>query len=129
MTDKLFSDPFYATGFAYHRAVLVDGPGWWIAEGSVRPVLRAPLPDLHAEQRNPTWRVEAGNVGQHYHTWRYDQPSNGVPTDQDPLYAWNIANWSPYQDDHTTITPTGNALHYSHRHRCSHLRLVGCLDR
>jgi DNA-binding beta-propeller fold protein YncE len=27
----------------------------------------------------PEWRVEAGNVGQHYHAWRYEQPG-GSPT-------------------------------------------------
>ncbi len=111
VTDKLFSDPFYGTGLAitepYWSTVQVGGtPKEVLVQCFERRCL------TYTPSNDPTWRVEAGNVGQHYHTWRYDQPSNGVPTDQDPLYAWNIANWSPYQDDHTTITPTGNALHF-----------------
>lgn len=30
---------------------------------------------------DPNWRIEAGNVGQHYHAWRYNQDSgDGTPT-------------------------------------------------
>ena len=66
----LFSDPYYPTGFPIAEA-------YWI-RAKVGGVFRDVL--FQCFQRrcltytpdNPEdWRVEAGNVGQHYHRWRY----------------------------------------------------------
>src|SRR5690606_28524986 len=32
----------------------------------------------------PEWRVEAGNVGQHYYAWRYEQPGGGPAPSPSP---------------------------------------------
>jgi hypothetical protein len=68
----LFQNPFYATGYPisepYWTRVKVGGDMKWVlAQAFERRVLTY-TPD------NPDgWRVEAGNVGQHYYQWRYSQ--------------------------------------------------------
>ena len=70
VTDKLFQNPFYATGYplteAYWSTVQVAGvPKRVLIQVFERRVLTY-TPD------NPSgWKVEAGNVGQHYYHWRY----------------------------------------------------------
>lgn len=67
---SLFQSPYYATGYPITEA-------WWsrIAVGGVeRDVLwqcfqRRCL--TYTPSNEPTWRVEAGNVGRHYYEWRY----------------------------------------------------------
>lgn len=67
---RLFENPFYATGFplteAYWTTVKVGGvPKRVLVQVFERRVLTY-TPD------NPDgWKVEAGNVGQHYYRWRY----------------------------------------------------------
>jgi hypothetical protein len=70
---KLFLNPFYATGYplteAYWAKVLVGGVE--------RDVLMQCFERrcLTFTPSNPQgWKVEAGNVGLHYHTWRYGLP-------------------------------------------------------
>jgi hypothetical protein len=73
-SEKLFENPFYATGFPVTEA-------YW-----VRTVVGGMLTDVLVqafERRvltytpsNPAgWQIEAGNVGQHYYQWRYGSES------------------------------------------------------
>lgn len=71
VTANLFESPYYATGYpiteAYWATVLVGGtPKDVLMQVFERRVLTY-TPDNPAE-----WRVEMGNVGQHYYRWRYD---------------------------------------------------------
>ncbi len=68
----LFPDPFYATGFP------ITEPYWTRVRvaGTLRDVLvqcfeRRCL--TYTPDNPPGWQVEAGNVGQHYYRWRYEQ--------------------------------------------------------
>lgn len=77
-TAPLFQNPFYATGYpiteAYWGTVLVNGvPKHVLMQVFERRVLTY-TPD------NPDgWKVEAGNVGQHYYVWRYRQLARPSP--------------------------------------------------
>lgn len=96
----LFPDPYYATGYP------VTEPYWaWLKVGGTeRWVL------LQAFERrvltytpgNPAgWQVEAGNVGQHYYRWRYDDappPPNGDQTLTGVVDAIEIAAGSTEGD-------------------------------
>ena len=72
VTADLFQNPFFATGFPVTEA-------YWSnlkVAGSVKAVLiqcfeRRCL--TYTPSNAPQWRVEQGNVGQHYYTWRYEQ--------------------------------------------------------
>ena len=64
-------DTFYATGYpiseAYWTTVLVAGvPQDVLVQAFERRVL------TYTPSNPAGWEVEAGNVGQHYHRWRYD---------------------------------------------------------
>lgn len=81
-SDTLFLNAFYATGYPltepYWTTVLVGG----ISKQVLVQVFERRV--LTYTPSNPTgWKVEAGNVGQHYYTWRYVQlgqsPSSGQP--------------------------------------------------
>jgi hypothetical protein len=70
-TDKLFLSPYYATGYpiteAYWATVKVGG--------TYRDVLMQCFERrclTYTPDNEPTWQVEAGNVGQHYYRWRYE---------------------------------------------------------
>ncbi len=70
--DKLFQNPFYATGYP------VTEPYWADVKigGTYQDVLMQCFERrcLTYNPANPAgWQVEAGNVGQHYHHWRYVQ--------------------------------------------------------
>ena len=80
----LFENPFYATGFplteAYWASVKVAG--------THQPVLiqcfeRRCL--TYTPNNDPAWRVEAGNVGQHYFKWRYGS-GDAPPDNPAPVY-------------------------------------------
>ena len=69
-TDRLFPNPFYATGFpiteAYWLTALVGGePTDVLWQCFERRCL------TYTPTNEPGWQVEAGNVGQHYWRWRY----------------------------------------------------------
>jgi hypothetical protein len=70
MTDNLFLDPFYAVGLPitdpYWTTVLLDGePTDVLIQAFERRVLTY-------TPSNPTgWKVESGNIGQHYYQWYY----------------------------------------------------------
>jgi hypothetical protein len=68
----LFDNPFYATGFpiteAYWTTVDIAGvPRDVLVQCFERRCLTW-TPD-----NPPGWQVEAGNVGQHYYRWRYEE--------------------------------------------------------
>lgn len=74
----LFQDPFYATGFpiseAYWTKVNVGGVQRHVLIQCFERRCLTYTPD------NPEgWKVEAGNVGQHYFRWRYDTDIPGEP--------------------------------------------------
>ena len=110
---SLFADPFYGTGLA------ITEPYWTTVQvgGTPKEVLVQCFERrcmTYTPSNDPTWQVEAGNVGQHYYTWRYDQPSNEVPSDQEPLVVWNANDWLPaqYEDEHVSVKVVGDALHH-----------------
>ena len=70
VTDKLFQNAFYATGYplteAYWTHVLVGGVSKLVL---VQVFERRVL--TYTPSNPDGWKVEAGNVGQHYYAWRY----------------------------------------------------------
>ncbi|RIK45368.1 MAG: hypothetical protein DCC58_06630 [Chloroflexi bacterium] len=79
-TEPLFINPFYATGYpiteAYWATVKVAGV---YTDVLLQCFERRCL--TYTPGNPPGWRVEAGNVGQHYYYWRYVQiPLSPVPT-------------------------------------------------
>ena len=80
VTDDLFEDPFYATGYpvieAYWTTVALDGEPTNVLLQCFERRCLTYTPD------NPDgWKVEAGNVGLHYREWRYVQiPTETTPT-------------------------------------------------
>ena len=80
VTDRLFLNPYYATGFpvteAYWTNIKVANTYKWVL---LQCFERRCLTFTPGNQ--PGWQVEAGNVGQHYYAWRYPQePSTATPT-------------------------------------------------
>ncbi|MFW6074077.1 MAG: 6-bladed beta-propeller [Chloroflexota bacterium] len=78
--DLLFPNAFYATGLpiseAYWTTINVAGePQDVLFQAFERRVL------TYTPSNDPGWRVEAGNVGQHYYSWRYDTT---VPDPDEP---------------------------------------------
>jgi hypothetical protein len=75
-TAPLFENPFYATGLpiteAYWANVKVAGA---MQDVLIQCFERRCL--TYTPSNAPEWRVEMGNVGQHYYMWRYGTP---IPT-------------------------------------------------
>ncbi|HEX3722947.1 MAG TPA: excalibur calcium-binding domain-containing protein [Nitrolancea sp.] len=95
----LFANPFYATGYplteAYWTNVLVGG----VQKQVLVQVFERRV--LTYTPSNPDgWKVEAGNVGQHYYTWRYVQLGKSLTNDPNPP-----ADWSPSS---SSTPPTGS---------------------
>src|SRR5579875_1526372 len=71
-TSNLFQNPFYATGYplteAYWTTVLVGGKETRVL---VQVFERRVL--TYTPSNPAGWKVEMGNVGQHYYAWRYGQ--------------------------------------------------------
>ncbi len=108
VTDKLFQNPFYATGYplteAYWTRVLVGGiQKRVLVQVFERRVL------TYTPDNSDGWKVEAGNVGQHYYTWRYTQLKQVVMPMQDlnsaPASVHSCTNyrWSGPNDQATTF--------------------------
>ena len=75
--DRLFEDPFFATGLPITEANWLAVP----VGGVERDVLlqcfeRRCL--TYTPDNAPEWRVESGNVGQHYFAWRYAESPDVV---------------------------------------------------
>jgi hypothetical protein len=68
--DALFADPFYAIGFPITEAYW----GWVKVDETQQNVLIQCF-ERHCLTYTPDnpdgWQVESGNIGLHYHTWRY----------------------------------------------------------
>ncbi len=84
----IFDNPFYATGYplteAYWTNVLVGG----VSKQVLVQVFERRV--LTYTPSNPDgWKVEAGNVGQHYYQWRYDQLGKHATVDPNPPAAWS----------------------------------------
>ena len=73
---NLFENPFFATGRpiteAYWQDALVGGTSKLVLTQCFERRCLTYTPD-----NAPEWRVEMGNIGLHYHAWRYD---SGQPT-------------------------------------------------
>jgi hypothetical protein len=70
VTDDLFQNPFYATGYPITEAYWTTTP----VEGESQDILWQCFERrcMTYTPGNPEgWQVEAGNVGQHYYEWRY----------------------------------------------------------
>ncbi len=95
--NQLFPSPFYATGFpvteAYWANIKVGGTYRYVLLQCFERRCLTYTPD------NPTgWKVEAGNVGQHYMQWRLMPPvlnsfENVWTTSAGSLVAKSSANW------------------------------------
>lgn len=117
-TAKLFEDPFYATGYP------VTEPYWAnvLVGGTPQDVLMQCFERrcLTFNPGNPAgWQVEAGNVGQHYHYWRYVQVPNGeegpnIPTSE-TVYGFLDQFGSAHDFANQIDTPTGLAIGSNNR--------------
>lgn len=104
--DQLFVNPFYATGYpiteAYWSEIAVDGQNrdvlWQCFE---RRCL------TYTPTNEPTWQVEAGNVGCHYYEWRYgeDEPTLAPTSTPTPTPAPTVTP-TPSPTPSPTPTPT-----------------------
>ncbi|MCL5256859.1 MAG: hypothetical protein M1319_03565 [Chloroflexi bacterium] len=82
-TGKLFDPTFFATGYPisepYWSQVKVGGQSKWVLiQAFERRVL------TYTPSNPEGWKVEMGNIGRHYHDWRYSQPST-PPAPADPF--------------------------------------------
>ena len=95
---KLFSNPFYATGYplteAYWTNVLVGGVQKQVlAQVFERRVL------TYTPSNPEGWKVESGNVGQHYYGWRYSVLGNA------PMLAAHEVGVIPGAGDDVIASP------------------------
>jgi uncharacterized protein YkwD len=79
VTDRLFENDFYATGYpiaeAYWASVMLKGtPQDVLVQCFQRRCL------TYTPGNDEGWQVEAGNVGQHYQTWRATVTNEPTPT-------------------------------------------------
>jgi hypothetical protein len=107
VNDQLFLDPFYATGLpiteAYWANVKLAGVQ---ADVLVQCFERRCL--TYTPSNPDGWKVEAGNVGQHYYAWRYGQnppPLNPEPGDG---YEWATTWNGRYQPTRMDTDSAGN---------------------
>ncbi len=125
-TDKLFQNPFYATGYplteAYWTRVLVGGIQKQVLVQVFERRVLTYTPD------NPDgWKVEAGNVGQHYYTWRYMQlqqsamPMQDLNTAQPSVHSCTPFTYSEsrfsadtFYGEHVTLSYQGTACDVFH---------------
>lgn len=85
--DRLFGDPFYATGYpiseAYWAEVRVANTAKTVLVQAFERRVLTWTPD-----NSIAWRVEAGNVGRHYYAWRYGSlppaPGPKIPPPSEP---------------------------------------------
>jgi hypothetical protein len=99
-TDLLFENPFYATGYpvieAYWTTVeLDDVPTDVLLQCFERRCL------TYTPTNPDGWKVEAGNVGQHYYHWRYVQ----IPSEMTPTPTATTTQ-TPVETETPTVEPT-----------------------
>jgi plastocyanin len=63
----------YPIGEAFWSQVTLAGTPTWVM---IQPFERRVL--TYTPGNDPNWRVEMGNIGQHYRTWRYQQLSTST---------------------------------------------------
>jgi hypothetical protein len=90
-TGALFANAFYATGYpigeAYWTQARVKGLTQWVL---VQPFERRVL--TYTPSNVAGWRVEMGNVGRHYYTWRYE---SGSPAAAPDWHLPELPRWRP----------------------------------
>ncbi|MDQ3547866.1 MAG: hypothetical protein M3439_03515 [Chloroflexota bacterium] len=97
-TANLFVDPFYATGYPITEAYWANVK----VAGGQRDVLMQCFERrclTYAPTNDPGWQVEAGNVGQHYHAWRYEQWEGDPPAIGAVLHEIESTVWSEFDID------------------------------
>ena len=97
VADLLFQNPFFVTGLpvteAYWANVQVGGVAKLVL---LQCFERRCL--TYTPENEPQWRVEAGNVGSHYHSWRYgSSPVDPPAADCTPGSGPNFAGQSLVQ--------------------------------
>lgn len=104
---RLFQDPFFATGFP------ITEPYWSNVKvaGTQRDVLLQCF-ERRCLTYNPAnadgWKVEAGNVGQHYYNWRY---GSGAPADGAVLYHSALTDWPAFNQNGDSGAAAGGTYH------------------
>jgi hypothetical protein len=109
---SLFQNPFYATGLpiseAYWTSVKVKGIEQLVLVQAFERRVLTYTPD------NPDgWKVEAGNVGQHYFTWRYKVlATSSGPAVSDDSSNTNNPNpgVAPGSTDSSPTSPDGTVV-------------------
>jgi hypothetical protein len=113
--DTLFLNPFYATGRPITEA-------YW-ANVKVAETYQDLLMQCFERRcltytpgNDPTWQVEAGNVGRHYYEWRYGEAEATPPNLGLLLYLSNYEDWAEWptgvyddSDDRWLGDPIGRA--------------------
>jgi len=108
-TAPLFQNPFYATGYplteAYWTNVLVGGAQKQVL---VQVFERRVL--TYTPSNPDGWKVEAGNVGQHYYSWRYGVLGKTVTANPNPPAAWTppVVETPPPSNGGNGDGPTGD---------------------
>jgi hypothetical protein len=106
-TGRLFDPWFYATGYPVTEAYWAD-----VAVGGERKDVLIQIFErrvlTYTPSNQPGWRVEMGNVGLHYHAWRYDRDSHVPEPAGSPLWMPDLNRieqlnhagdgWSTYVD-------------------------------
>jgi len=105
VTERLFENAYFATGRPiaepFWAEVMVGGEARLVLIQCFERRCLTYTPD-----NAPEWQVEAGNVGRHYYTWRYDDDSgstpppggDAMPERQFPLHACRNASRCPGQN-------------------------------
>ena len=74
----LFPNPFFGVGFPITEAYWVNVPVATVHKDVLVQCFQRRC--LTYTPDNPDgWQVEAGNIGRHYHTWRYEQIADQAP--------------------------------------------------
>lgn len=128
-SNKLFQNSFYATGYPltepYWTRVLVGG----VQQQVLVQVFERRV--LTYTPSNPDgWKVEAGNVGQHYFAWRYTQLQQVVMPVQD-LNAAPASVHSCAPSSWTGSPDQANAFYGQHvtvQHQETHCRVFNMAD-
>ncbi|CAN5583441.1 hypothetical protein BH23CHL2_BH23CHL2_23460 [soil metagenome] len=111
--DQLFADPLFATGRPITEA-------YWVTvkvAGNYKDVLLQCFERrcLTYTPDNPEgWQVEAGNVGLHYHEWRYEDSSpSALPEPGDLIYGSDLTDWptGAYEDGLTYVDDGVYGMH------------------